>query len=77
MNTNLLIVLAQLPQFIKMAESLAVPGDTGEDKAKAVLSAIMPIVPADKLAQIQGWITLLVTLYNAAGMFKQTPKLPA
>lgn len=71
-------VIERLPALIQAAESLLAEPGKGADKLNAVLSAILVMLPPDKVQEfmqntwpkIEAYVTILVEFYQSVGFFK-------
>lgn len=80
MNPLLVVqILTVLPSLITNIESLLPGKAQGEKKLEVILNAVMPLIPAEHLAEfsasvlpkIKMYVAVLVALYNLTGLFKK------
>jgi len=77
MNANFTAVLNLLPALITQAETVFTAPSSGADKAAAVVAAVTPLVPPEKLPQVSSWMNFLVSLYNLHGLLAKPAAAPA
>lgn len=80
MNPMLVVqILTMLPSLITNIESLLPGKAQGEKKLDVVLNAVLPLIPAEHLAEfsanvlpkIKMYVAVLVAMYNLTGFFKK------
>lgn len=60
-----------IPNLIIAVEQAFPANGNGADKLAAVVSAVAPLIPADKLPVVGPYVSALVALYNLVGFFKK------